>query len=361
MNKMNIKNSQYFASMSNPWYTKKWVAVSLHVLCWILFFAFPFLLRSVADDDNRRPESLNRYGFYYLHFADNILRVLLFYANAYLFIPRMIYRGKIVQYAVLLLLSMAVLLGFNWVFFNLFIEGLEYKPWNFLLFHLPVFIFIIIASTAFRVIRDRIEETQRKKERETESLKTELSFLRSQVSPHFMFNVLNNMVALARKKSDALEPSLIKLSQLLRYMLYETDEDKVSLEKEVEYLQSYIDLQKQRFGKNVIINARFELKESVYSIEPMLLVPFVENAFKHGTGLIPDAEIDIHLAIQNNVLTFSVRNRYKEKEIETKDKTSGIGLNNVKRRLDLLYHDNHTLRIDKKDGWFVVVLQLNLH
>ena len=93
------------------------------------------------------------------------------------------------------------------------------------------------------------------RQKETENLKTELLFLRSQVSPHFMFNVLNNMVALARKKSDLLEPSLIKLSALMRYMLYETDEQKVPLEKEVEYIQSYIDLQKQRFGKNLTVNS----------------------------------------------------------------------------------------------------------
>ena len=96
---------------------------------------------------------------------------------------------------------------------------------------------------------DQIKNETKAKERETENLKTELSFLRSQVSPHFMFNVLNNMVALARKHSDQLEPSLIKLSSLLRYMLYETNEQSVALEKEVEYLQSYIDLQQQRFGK----------------------------------------------------------------------------------------------------------------
>jgi len=176
-----------------------------------------------------------------------------------------------------------------------------------------------------------------------------------------MFNVLNNMVALARKKSDLLEPSLIKLSQLLRYMLYETDEDKVLLEKEVEYLQSYVDLQKQRFGKNVKITTSLEQIENGHTIEPMLLIPFVENAFKHGTGLILNAEIDVKLQVKSGVLYFSVLNRCSHDIAETKDKTSGIGLNNVKRRLNLLYHQNHSLQIDKKDGWFTVSLQLNLH
>src|SRR4029078_9561482 len=142
--------------------------------------------------------------------------------------------------------------------------------------------------------KDRIYNERISREKETENLKTELSFLRSQVSPHFMFNIMNNMVALARKRSELLEPSLIKLSALLRYMLYETEE-KVPLQKEVEYLQSYIDLQKQRFGKGVAIHTCLQQVDDTYQIEPMLLIPFVENAFKHGTGLIDKAEIDVEL------------------------------------------------------------------
>ncbi|MBD0331451.1 MAG: histidine kinase [Chitinophagaceae bacterium] len=347
--------------MGGQWYTKKWVAVSLHMLFWTLFFVSPYLLRPVMDDN--APKSIRRFdsGFIYLHFLNNVLRMTLFYINAYLFIPKLVYRKKYTQYLLLLLLFLAFMLVWDRFFFNLLIDYGEHKVWNFFVFNLFPFFFIVIASTAFRVIRDRIKENQRIKERETENLKTELSFLRSQVSPHFMFNVLNNMVALARKKSDALEPSLIKLSSLLRYMLYETDEDKVPLNKEVEYLQSYIDLQQQRFGKNVKINTCFENIENGYTIEPMLLIPFVENAFKHGTGIIADAQIDIKLIVQNGVLQFLVRNRYNDAMNETKDKTSGIGLSNVKRRLNLLYDKRHSLQIDKKDGWFTVSLQLNLH
>lgn len=176
-----------------------------------------------------------------------------------------------------------------------------------------------------------------------------------------MFNVLNNMVALARKKSDALEPSLIKLSSLLRYMLYETDEDKVLLEKEVEYLQSYIDLQIQRFGKKVTVNVQMEEFDKCYFIEPMLLIPFVENAFKHGTGLIEDAEINIELKAKHNMLQFTVSNKYNKDVQDIKDKTSGIGLQNVRRRLNLLYRNAHTLLIADNDNRFVVSLQLNLH
>ena len=175
-----------------------------------------------------------------------------------------------------------------------------------------------------------------------------------------MFNVLNNMVALARKHSDLLEPSLIKLSSLMRYMLYETGEEKVSLEKETDYLQSYIDLQKQRFGTKVVVAVNVTVVDKQYDIEPMLLIPFVENAFKHGTGIIKDARIEIALAAENDILHFKVINKYDPASDAIKDKASGIGLTNVQRRLELLYHNNHQLTIEKTTDKFIVSLQLTL-
>ncbi|MFY7839138.1 MAG: sensor histidine kinase [Lacibacter sp.] len=299
---------------------------------------------------------------YYLHFIKNFLWISLFYFNAYFLIPLLFYKRKYNRYILALLASVLFIWLADRFMFALLMEGFEYKLRNFLFFNLPVFIFIVLASTAFRTIRDRIIEDSEKQERQNENLKTELSFLRSQISPHFMFNILNNMVALARKKSDILEPSLIKLSSLLRYMLYETDEDKVLLDKEVDYLQSYIDLQRLRFGKNVQINTELQQTAIAYTIEPMLLIPFVENAFKHGVGMIEDAQIDVNLKVEKDQLYFSVRNKFSaDSENEPKDKTSGIGLSNVKRRLNLLYHQNHSLMIDKRDGWFTVSLQLKLH
>ena len=147
----------------------------------------------------------------------------------------------------------------------------------------------------------------------------------------------------------------------MRYMLYEADEEKVPLEKETEYLQSYIDLQEQRFGKNVSVHFAVEKADKRYDIEPMLLIPFVENAFKHGTGMVENASIEISLQAKNNMLQFSVRNKYDPASQEIKDKTSGIGMSNVKRRLNLLYGGNHSLLITKNDGWFMVSLQLNFH
>ena len=169
---------------------------------------------------------------------------------------------------------------------------------------------------------------------------------------------MNNMVALARKKSDLLEPSLIKLSALLRYMLYETDK-KVPLQKEIEYLQSYIDLQRQRFGNKVQIKTCLREAHQDYEIEPMLLIPFVENAFKHGAGNIEDAAIEINLNTERDMLSFSVQNKFSDYSGEIKDKSPGIGLANVQRRLSLLYGNKHKLGITKKENWFIVSLQIS--
>jgi two-component system LytT family sensor kinase len=348
-------------SVSPQWYTKKWVVVSLHVLVWSLILVFPYLVKISVEHDSNSHADKDAGNFYMAFAVQNLMRALLFYANAYFFIPKLAYTRRFGQYLTALLVMFCLLTAWNRFIYWMFMPGLHFRIWSYVLFELPIFIFFVMVSTAFRVIADRIREQQRVKEKETENLKTELSFLRSQVSPHFMFNVLNNMVALARKKSDLLEPSLIKLSSLLRYMLYETDEDKVLLEKEIEYLKSYIELQAQRFGKNVGINTSFEPVTDGYVIEPMLLIPFVENAFKHGTGLVPQAQIDVRLNLENGRLRFCVRNRYNETGPWEKDKTSGIGLTNVKRRLNLLYPNSHSLEITKKDGWFSVLLQLNLH
>lgn len=230
-----------------------------------------------------------------------------------------------------------------------------------LLFNIFPFLFVQAGSIAYRFIADKIEADRRRKETENESLRTELSFLRSQISPHFIFNVLNNMVSLARKKSDLLEPSLIRLSGLMRYMLYESDETRVSLKKEMEYLQHYIDLQMLRFGNDVRLEMDLHEPDAAYSIEPMLLIPFVENAFKHSTGSVYQPQIAIRLRTEKGLLHLNVSNSFHSAAGNNADlETSGIGLNNVRRRLNLLYADKHDLLITESDNVYLVTLQIRL-
>lgn len=348
--------------MKAPWYNKKWAVILLHCVAWVTLFSLPYLLRpsfNAAHEAPKTPESENIK--FIISRINDLFLVGFFYLNAFVLFPEFIYRKKYLHYIVSLVLSFSVLLLQGWVVrkaMPLPEEGFTFQKLFF--FNFFIFLFILACSIAYRTIKDKIAADNLAIEKENEFLKTELSLLRSQVSPHFMFNVLNNMVALARKQSDLLEPSLIKLSSLMRYMLYETDEAKVSLDKEKEYLQSYIDLQQQRFGKKVSVNTHFHVTDKSYFIEPMLLIPFVENAFKHGTGMIEQAAINIDLKADNNVLYFTVQNKYNSQPGEIKDKASGIGLNNVERRLNLLYKHKHRLLVDKSNDFFTVTLEINL-
>jgi sensor histidine kinase YesM len=163
---------------------------------------------------------------------------------------------------------------------------------------------------------------------------------------------------MARKNSDKLEDSIIQLSQLLRYSLY-SGMEKVPIEKEVEYIDNYIRLQSLRFGSHAHVGFRKNI-EGRGLLEPMLLVPFVENAFKHGIVQVDDPVIDIRIDVKEKQLQFDVKNRFVPGSGEQKDETSGIGLANVRRRLHLLYKDAHELAIEEKEGWFIVSLKILL-
>lgn len=346
--------------MKLHWYSRTWVKIILHIAVWVILFCLPFLLFTRNND---KPHGDQHSGISASYLCHALMWIAFFYVNTYLVIPKLLNKKKYPQFLLVQLLIWIIIFLLDYLFFVLFPfdKNAEYHFRGFLISHLFPYLFFLSCSTAFQMINDRIQMDRLAKEKENENLKTELAFLRSQVSPHFMFNVLNNMVSLARKQSEQLEPSLIKLSSLMRYMLYETDEEKVPLEREIEYLQSYIDLQQQRFGKKVKVTVSLEVGEGHNELEPMLLIPFVENAFKHGTGMIEDAQIDISLKTENNILKFTVRNKYNEASKEIKDKTSGIGLTNVKRRLSLLYGKNHNLWLTTQDNWFLVSLQINMH
>ena len=345
--------------MKLSWLNKKWVIVVVHSLCWILLFSLPFLLRTYTRSEHKARQH-DDVALVYFYFVSSAMWIVLFYVHAFVFLRFVQRRKKFVLFLGFEFLALAVVYVLHWLYFIIFVTHTPFKTANFFVYNIFPYLFILASSTAYVTLLDRQRTIKLTRQKETENLKTELLFLRSQVSPHFMFNVLNNMVALARKKSDLLEPSLIKLSALMRYMLYETDEQKVPLEKEVEYIQSYIDLQRQRFGKNLTVNSSLENIDGAEEIEPMLLIPFVENAFKHGTGIIEKPEINISLKEKDSILQFSVSNKFNNSAIEPKDKNSGIGLNNAKRRLNLLYGKNHSLYISEKDGWFTVLLQINI-
>lgn len=336
----------------------KWVRLTIHVLIWAVVFFLPYLLDSPGP---RHATNAEQQAFLYLRLSSFIFWVPLFYLNSEVLTPRLIYPKKIFLYTAILVLIFSLLVFVHGLLFHWLISGDEYSLARAIRFNLPTFTLTLAIGVLYRLSWDKVREDDMLHRIQEENLKTELAFLRSQISPHFVFNVLNNIVAMVRLRHDRLEETVIKLSSLMQYMLYEAEDEKVLLKREAEYLQSYIDLQQQRFGAKVRVNADISLSEEWYEIEPMLLIPFVENAFKHGVGMIAQPQIDIRLRTEGKTLFFTVENKFSAGTGEIKDKTSGIGLTNVKRRLNLLYAESHTLRIAEENGWFKVSLQLNLH
>lgn len=342
------------ASKIRSFVLSKPVQVVLHVMFWVFFVSLPFLLRQPDNPDPqvKLPPLPDEY-IVLLY----VLDIPIFYLNTYFLIPKVLKNKGVWIYILSVVGVITVLLSINLAMRNILLAPMGYSV-RVTIYTLFPIIFLYAVSTSYRVITDYIQANQRTKELENEKLKSELSFLRSQISPHFMFNVLNSLVSLARKKSDLMEPMIIRLSDLMRYMLYESDETKVSLEKEIRYLQSYMDLQKLRFGDSVTTSFRAEEPISHQTIEPMLLIPFVENAFKHGTGMIANPVINVHLETNADDFIFRVSNKTNTQFREIKDKSSGIGLANVQRRLSLLYPDSHQLTTINTDGWFTIELKL---
>lgn len=281
----------------------------------------------------------------------------LFYLNAFYLYPTLLNKRTWWLYFICLF-AIIVFSGFAKVFFLQLDPDFHFTPVNRRLAFFPLVPFLG-ASIIYRLIHDRIRYERMEKEARAQRLDAELKLLRSQVSPHFLFNMLTNMVSLARVRSSLLEPSLISLSELLRYMLYESNEEKIAIAKEIEQIENYVSLQQLRFGEDAQITLTIQNDYPEGLIEPMLLVPFIENAFKHGIGMVKEPFIQISLIVQEQLLNFTVVNNYNPAS-QSKDKHSGIGLANVKSRLQLLYGNNYELKISNQNGIYSVHLNCKL-
>jgi two-component system LytT family sensor kinase len=221
--------------------------------------------------------------------------------------------------------------------------------------------YVVFLALGLKLLKNWYRHEQEKKDLKNQSLHSELAMLKQQISPHFLFNTLNNIDTLIHKNQAKASESIMQLSEIMRYMLYETNSDKVPLQLEIKYIQSYIDLFKLSIKNQDFIRFTIEGNAANKFIAPMIFVPFIENAFKHGNKSIEENPgIDINLNIKAQSLTYVVKN-YQRKESQTNDKTSGIGLKNVKRRLDLIYGENYNLNIDESSGKFIINLYLNIH
>ena len=337
-----------------------------HLFFWAFLIALPILLGPNSNSSN--PEEIRRSYFWIFYMTSfTVISIPFFYLNTEILLPKLFRAKGVIIYLLTLIGSILVMLWvheevFHWAYTHFAHpdgQGGGGGPRRGALMRMIFqLLFYAAIGTSYRLISDRMKEGEQVKEQENERLKSELSFLRSQISPHFMFNVLNSVVSLSRRKPEMVEPVVVKLSELMRYMIYETNDSIVPISKELVYLESYIDLQKIRFGDDIQIDFKYELGPKSSHIEPMVLIPFVENAFKHGVGFIENPTIEIELKDSKTELYFRVANKKGTTMNETKDESSGIGLANVKRRLELLYPTNHLLEVNDSGSDFIITLTI---
>jgi two-component system LytT family sensor kinase len=334
-------------------FKNKWV---YHSLFWILYYLFICTTFYASLD-------LHDLSFYIQLSAFMPVSAALVYINIYILIPSYLYRRKYFYYALLLILTLFAMAYADQLIKNLYIH-LGYKIYTYTsglgfksLFSEAVGLFFFAGfTTGIKLSKDWIQNQQLMKEKEKQYLETELNFLKTQIHPHFFFNTLNNLYSLTLKKSDQAPEVVLKLSSLMSYMLYESNAALVSLNKEISYLQNYLDLEKLRFGQRLVVHFEMEGQIDEVSILPMILILFVENSFKHGVkNNINKIIIEISLKVEGAFLFFKIKNPVGE---NIPSENTGIGLKNARRRLELLYGKNYQLDISEKDNEFIVSLKM---
>lgn len=218
---------------------------------------------------------------------------------------------------------------------------------------------IYASSFSIRFIQKWRDDDKRKSEIEKEKIRTELSYLKQQINPHFLFNSLNSIYSLTINKSKTATDAILKLSSILRYILYESENTLVNLKDELKIINDYIELQKLRLNKSIPISFNIIGKPESYKIEPFILMPLVENAYKFGVDNVTKSFIDINIVIMHKKLEFSIKNK-KVLCHDNEKQVSGIGIRNVKRRLDLLYPNEYSFKIEESDDIFSVLLEIKL-
>lgn len=326
--------------------------IALHVAGWVIFgawiFYFVYANRTLSFSKG-------------LDITVGLLfQLLIFYFNWYVLIPKYLAKNRILLYitAVLaMLLAVAILQApFDYYVFREFNPGMAslYSYERLLQYALGGLVTTFISS-ALKVTGNYIRNERRNKELETQKLITELAYLKSQVNPHFLFNTLNNIYSLAYKQHPETPDAIMKLSLLMRYMLYESNDALVSLEKEVDHINNFIDLQKLRLREHTIIKLDVQGDLKGKQIAPMLLMTLVENAFKHGLVSKNEIGILMNLEVKEDLLLFSTINNTSSHK---KREYGGIGLENLRRRLNLLYANQHQLAFEEKEGAFYATLKL---
>ncbi|MEL6864084.1 MAG: histidine kinase [Bacteroidota bacterium] len=287
------------------------------------------------------------------------------YFNLFYLIPNYLTEKKFLMYCLALIATVIIVtpikVMFFWLWYYYFPETQERLVHNQNWYFISSFI-IAGGSTVFKIISDWARYQRDRKELQTQTMQSELKFLKSQINPHFLFNTLNNLYALTLKKSDKAPEIVIKLSEMMRYMLYECNEKRVLLSKEVNYIRNYLDLERLRQGKNVEIEFVVTGEVTTQKIAPLMFIPFLENSFKHGlNNLISKGFVHIKLNVERRNVHFYIENSKAERlPLQTHRRSGGIGLVNVRRRLNLIYPNQYILNITDKPNTYAIDLSIDL-
>lgn len=381
-------------------FSRRLLVILLHLIAWTVFIFYPFIFFRVQVVGN---------AFYYKQVVNTLFLAAVFYYSSYYLFPRLIKKIQLLKNVLLLLalivfiplqqyaleyvlfkrieedhvqiispLSKAKIAEFHTLsprkeirivvrrdsishdrFFNVPLPAHKLFFNETLQTSVSSVLFVLLLSGFVSVAGEFFKTDKKRKELENQRLNAELAFLKSQVNPHFFFNTLNTIYLLAHKKSDQTEHVVVKLSEIMRYMIYESNAAEVSLSREIKYLSDYIDLQKMRLSKKIEVQFNVEGDAGNLLIAPMMLIPFIENAFKHGISYLEESFIFIEIKIFGSNIAFATRNKIFSKK-EGVEESSGVGLENVQKRLALLYPGRHTLNIDQQNKEFVVDLNIRL-
>ncbi|MES2795075.1 MAG: histidine kinase [Bacteroidota bacterium] len=342
-----------------------------HVAAWLIFLFFPFF----ASPINLLKDQAIYNNFIIFHCVNILILISIFYLNLFHFTPILLQERRLGLFIIGFFMGL-----FLYIIINIYVghllfskvdlaqhatknnqsfgskqlrEGLKFTR---IVAPLFSYFFVILISSLIGLVKDRATIKLLQQQTILEKTEAELAVLKLQISPHFLFNTLNNIRWLARTKSDKTEDSIVKLSELLRYMIYNVTDKKVPLKQEMEHLQNYIELQKLRLSKSENVRYSFNPKLNSILIEPLLFIPFVENAFKYGIDTTHEPEINISLNSTEKGLIFECKNKIFQ---QNNSEDSGIGIANVKQRLSILYENKHTIQIENDLEYFHVKIELN--
>lgn len=358
------------------------IKVTLHFLAWSILIGLPLY-------------AIRRYqvgeGFIWLYYLNTFINGIIFYINYLVLVPRFYFNNKRFRYMISVLGLIIFFYFASDISNNLILQNESRDTGNEQIMHRPPeekrvpvpppgggilsrppfrgmhmyrygfsAVFLVFFSLGLRVLERQGQIEKLQKEMEKEKLNSELALLKNQISPHFFFNTLNNIYSLISVNAEDSQKAVLKLSKLMRYLLYESDHGNTLLSNEIEFMKNYIDLMKLRMSDKVELKVAFPSEFEDISLPPLLFIPFIENAFKHGISYREKSFIDIGLQTDEKKIIFRCLNSIAGKKGKDKGDHSGIGLDNVTKRLNLLFPGRHELKIDKTGNVFKVLLTLYL-